>query len=149
MRTLILLVAHVAVAQLLSTVQAADATVLTTLAIIKSDAVEAPALRAGQYEQVNLKLGEKVKIRLPVGYVLADGDITITALNGGSINSAGKELKIAGKASELIDVEFEPTVGRGRYLIEITQAGRSETVEFWAGEEPPSGAAGPARVINL
>lgn len=118
------------------------------LEIVNEGTLEAPALREGQYESVKVKLGNKVKIRLKADYIKADGDVTFRAENGGKLNETRRELKLQGKARNALEIDFTPDAGPGRYLIEIIHAGRSETLEFWVGEEPPIGEAGPERVFN-
>jgi hypothetical protein len=92
--------------------------------------------------RINLDAGESAAVDLQ--WSGSSGTIRLLAPNGGSINGQGGKVEIAA-SQQPSDINFTFLVGtkRGRYTVEVSQGQSTQTLEFWAGPEPPLGQPGP------
>ena len=72
------------------------------------------------------------------------GTIRLLAPNGGAINNGdGKLSVVTTEATRNITFSFKPGTSRGLYTVELCDGQRTQTLQMWAGPEPPLGQPGP------
>jgi hypothetical protein len=104
----------------------------------------------GVFDRVHI--GEKEKIRLSVnlGRTVAGKPILISAPNGGTLKRVGGgSLEYVGNGKEeSVELDFDPSLGRGAYTIRVQHGGESQIVDLWAGALPVLGEPGPKYVAG-
>jgi hypothetical protein len=110
--------------------------------VVDRPAYQSSATLDSPDSRINLDTGETAS--LDVQLSPGSGTVRLLAPNGGSINNQGGKAEI-NVSQQQNDINFTFRVGtkRGRYTVEISQGQSTQTLEFWAGPEPPSGQPGP------
>lgn len=86
---------------------------------------------------------ELVFIELDGAGLDASTPVSLRADNGGLLNEQALRPEITASPGERFS--FRAGGDRGLYTVTVSQRGRTETLEFWVGSEPPQGEAGPPR----
>lgn len=90
--------------------------------------------------------GERIEVRLRPA--AGNGTIVVRADDGGVIN--GRSLRPQVELSaEAPSFTFAPGGHRGLYTVTISRGKELQVLEFWVGNEAPTGRPGPQRVITL
>lgn len=102
-----------------------------------------------EFERLHVDPNESLHIRVALKGFDANRPVLIEADNGGSLNRRVGPLALL-PGSEDGAVEFDYAIGgsKGRYTLFISQGDRQELLEFYAGQEPPTGQSGPPMVFN-
>lgn len=118
---------------------------LISEAKIKKASDPAASVLGSADDRTRIKPKEAVFLNLTLNRDKArHGKVRVHAPNGGLLNQQTRHLE-ADLPSEGKSLDFEFTAGEspGRYTVEVSQDDATKTLEFWVGEEPPSGKPGP------
>lgn len=98
-------------------------------------------------ERVYLAPGEAVRVPLNRKMLAAGSPVVLRADHGGVLEgrALSPQVELPAGADSFT---FHAGGHRGRYTVSVSQAARSETLEFWVGEEPPRGLPGPPRTFT-
>lgn len=113
-----------------------------TAEIIRADGrILRPANKGDRFASVELQPREKCAVRLTVPGLPDDGDVSISATHGGSVDGDSRK-SIRSKTRGVIAFDFEMGV-MGAHPVVVTVHGRSVTLLFQI--EPKTGAKGGGR----
>lgn len=100
----------------------------------------------GLFDRVLIQEKLPVTLSVKLGQLRPGAEVSITAPNGGQLRRPdGRPLKFdPSPDQDAVELEFEPTLGRGAYTIRVQQAGESQIIDLWAGDLPQRGEPGPS-----
>lgn len=102
----------------------------------------------GEAGRILAQPGEKFSISLNLIHAKTDQPLRISAGMGGVIDGKSGPLVRSKLGEPNVQITFSVGKTRGRYLLEIGNGREFSMLEFWVGEEPPQGKAGPPRVFQ-
>lgn len=104
----------------------------------------------GLCDRIHIDENDAPRFSIRLGRISPNHPILISAPEGGSLRRVdGGPLQItASNAPEALQLEFQPTLGRGSYTIRVQNGGESQVIDLWAGALPVRGEPGPKYVAG-
>jgi hypothetical protein len=92
--------------------------------------------------RINIEPNETIHLDLHLS--VNHGIARIVAPNGGAFNAGKKTVEVdTAKNGPAVSFDFSAGPSAGRYTVEVTHGNTTRIFEFWAGQEPARGKAGP------
>lgn len=100
-----------------------------------------------EFERISLLPGETVRLQVALISAAPGHAFTVETGHGGNINGT-RGLAAVTPRNGRIEFTFSAGGHRGKYPVFIYQGNRQEVLDFFVGDEAPTGQAGPARFFN-
>ena len=100
-----------------------------------------------EFERVTLLPGESIRVQVDLADAESDEAVTLETGHGGNINGT-MGLTTVMPRNGRIEFTFSAGGHRGKYPVFIYQGSRQEMLDFYVGDEPPVGKAGPVRLFT-